>query len=472
MIATAPALIPSSSGVEPAMATRHGSDRSAAGSAEPVGTFERTLNDARERSDAGPRRSDHEGEPRSEKTRAADRPSATAAHVSSERGEAEAATAGTTTPAPSTSARSGSGSSAEATAATAAMVGDAAAAANDVVALVGGTVAGAGAVAASAAGPTAGTTNGLTRVTSAGTTLGGAPSASTAAAAVVDGAATGVPASGVEGRPGLATAHAASTAGQPRAASATASPAPVALTITVGETKASKPGFGAAASVGALAATTTTSTGMPGHPFAGPGGAADPTSPPSAGQLTPAAVAVPSSGAPAPAPTTAPAGSATISQWLQQAVQAQLTGRLVAAARGSEAGSVQRLTLHLHPADLGAVQVVATVDDGTVTLQLLAGNPATREALRASLGVLRSDLAAAGLDGTRLDVSDQPPGQQGAPQQQSGAGFDGSAGAFTGGTAGHATTAGRTHPGPVPSAVGADVLSRPLSRGQGVDLRL
>jgi flagellar hook-length control protein FliK len=157
---------------------------------------------------------------------------------------------------------------------------------------------------------------------------------------------------------------------------------------------------------------------------------------------------------------------------LQQAVQAQLSGRLVAAARESEAGTVQRLTLHLHPADLGAVQVVATMDDGTVSLQLLAGNPATREALRASLGVLRSDLAAAGLDGTRLDVSDQPPSQQGAPQQQSGAWSDGSARAFTGGAASHAMTSDRPDTGPVPSVGGTNVRSRPPGRSQGVDLRL
>jgi flagellar hook-length control protein FliK len=154
-------------------------------------------------------------------------------------------------------------------------------------------------------------------------------------------------------------------------------------------------------------------------------------------------------------------------------VQAQLTGRLVAAARGSEAGSVQRLTLHLHPADLGAVQVVATMDDGTVSLQLLAGNPATRDALRASLGVLRSDLAAAGLDGTRLDVSDQPPSQQGTPQQQTGGWSDGSPRSFAGaGAAGPTAIAGVTGLGHAPTSGSADVRPQPLGHAHGVDLRL
>jgi flagellar hook-length control protein FliK len=174
---------------------------------------------------------------------------------------------------------------------------------------------------------------------------------------------------------------------------------------------------------------------------------------------------------PATAPlATTPAASATPA-WLQQAVHAQLTGRLVAAARGGDAGSVQRLTLHLHPADLGAVQVIATLDDGTVSLQLLAGNPATREALRSALGALRSDLVAAGLDGTRLDVSDQPPSQQGTAQQQFGSTSEGSPRGFTG-------TAPQAHPMDAQHR-GADrphaaVGERPAPPGpaQGVDLRL
>jgi hypothetical protein len=79
MIAPAPTMSQSSTGVEPGTAARHGSDRST-GSAQSARSFERTLKDARERSDAGPRRSDDGGEPRSEKTRAAHRSPGTAAH--------------------------------------------------------------------------------------------------------------------------------------------------------------------------------------------------------------------------------------------------------------------------------------------------------------------------------------------------------------------------------------------------------
>jgi flagellar hook-length control protein FliK len=175
----------------------------------------------------------------------------------------------------------------------------------------------------------------------------------------------------------------------------------------------------------------------------------------------------------APVLATGAAGPVGAPAWMQQALQSQLADRLVAAARNSGTGSIQRLTVHLHPADLGAVQVVATMDDGAVSLQLMAGNLATREALRASLAVLRHDLAAAGLDGTRLDVSDQAPSQQGTPQQQSGGWSDGSPRPFTGsGAAGPTASAGVTGIGHGPASVGADVRPRPPGHAQGVDLRL
>jgi flagellar hook-length control protein FliK len=221
------------------------------------------------------------------------------------------------------------------------------------------------------------------------------------------------------------------------------------------------------AAAGAATATTAMTTGAS-QLTPGTARTSDPTALLPAGQVTPAALAGPASSAPT-SPST-PTGATGVPQWLQQAVQAQLTGRLVAAARGSD-GSVQRLTLHLHPADLGAVQVVATLDDGTVSLQLLAGNPSTRDALRASLGVLRHDLAAAGLDGTRLDVSDQPPSQQGMTQQQPGGRSAGSSRSFEGPRAAGPAMAGRSDPGPAPAPSGADV--RPgRGRNQGVDLRL
>jgi flagellar hook-length control protein FliK len=167
----------------------------------------------------------------------------------------------------------------------------------------------------------------------------------------------------------------------------------------------------------------------------------------------------------------APAGAAPVPTWIQQAVQAQLAGQLVSAARGGETGQVTRLTLHLHPADLGAVQVVATLDDGTVSLQLMAGNPVTRDAMRAALAGLRSDLAAAGLDGTRLDVSDQPPSQQGLPQQQAGT-SDGSSRSFGHSRERAGVGVGQVGGGQPPASVTTNVRGGPSATSRGVDLHL
>jgi flagellar hook-length control protein FliK len=203
--------------------------------------------------------------------------------------------------------------------------------------------------------------------------------------------------------------------------------------------------------------------------------AAKPTSPVDGGPTVAVTAAPPTMSTPPQAtgagPTPAPVTS--VPAWMQQAVQAQLAGRLVAAARGGEPGTVQRLTLHLHPADLGTVQVVATLDDGTVSLQLMAGSAATRDALRASLGALRSDLAAAGLDGARLDVSDQPPGsQQGLAQHQAGASREGSSHRPTGGSQAATTAAtGRPDRGPEPTAARAGV-PQGVRADRGVDLHL
>ena len=114
------------------------------------------------------------------------------------------------------------------------------------------------------------------------------------------------------------------------------------------------------------------------------------------------------------------------------------------------------------------------MDDGTVSLQLLAGNPATREALRASLGVLRSDLAAAGLDGTRLDVSDQPPSQQGTAAAAVGRVVRRLAALLRRLRPDGRPRCRRPSPASVRAhrAAGADVRPRPPGPCQGVDLRL
>jgi flagellar hook-length control protein FliK len=479
-------MMPPSTGTAEAGAgvgARRGGTRAEA-SAHEARAFERSLRDARERSDAGPRRSDDGGAAGTEKARAAHR--ATTADHTSEPAAAEPTTAATTAAGPSTSGTSGT----EPTdAAATAAADDAATATGDAVALAAGTVAGAGL--STVSGQATSTTSGT--ATSTDASLGANTSVSATGATVLSGAGTAVVATGIN--PGDMAGQASSTAsvaGQPASpAQGNASSALAGLTITVdGESGGSNSGPGVTASSGSPASTVaavtaaavtgsavatgtaTATTALVADPLIGPARASDTTTSSAAGQL--GAVATPASGVPALTPTSASAGSAPIPQWLQQAVQAQLTGRLVAAARGGDAGSVQRLTVHLHPADLGAVQVIATMDDGTVSLQLLAGSSATRDALRASLGALRSDLAAAGLDGTRLDVSDQPPSQQGTAQHQSGAASDGSGSGFTGSRAdGQPTMAGHRGTDRAPRATaGADVRPAPPGTTQGVDLRL
>jgi hypothetical protein len=96
------------------------------------------------------------------------------------------------------------------------------------------------------------------------------------------------------------------------------------------------------------------------------------------------AVATDPAGAPPPAPA------------------AQLATHVVPLRR--EADGVHRLTVHLHPLDLGPVSVVAEVRDGTVHLQLSGATEAGRDALRAALPDLRRELLESGFAGCSLDL--------------------------------------------------------------------
>jgi hypothetical protein len=69
-----------------------------------------------------------------------------------------------------------------------------------------------------------------------------------------------------------------------------------------------------------------------------------------------------------------------------------------------EADGVHRLTVHLHPADLGLVSLVAEVRDGAVHLQLAGATEAGREALRDALPDLRRELQQGGFSGCSLDL--------------------------------------------------------------------
>ncbi len=83
-----------------------------------------------------------------------------------------------------------------------------------------------------------------------------------------------------------------------------------------------------------------------------------------------------------------------------------VTAQLVAAVGPLKiaADGVQTLTLMLHPADLGSVQVRAELRDGVVSLQLIGSTDVGREALRAALPDLRRDLMDAGVTTGSLEL--------------------------------------------------------------------
>ncbi|GAA2516166.1 flagellar hook-length control protein FliK [Pilimelia columellifera] len=117
-----------------------------------------------------------------------------------------------------------------------------------------------------------------------------------------------------------------------------------------------------------------------------------------------------------------------------------------------DADGVHRLTVHLHPADLGAVSVVAEVRDGAIAVQITGATEAGREALRASLPDLRRELAQAGFQDTALDLrQDAGPGQQ---RHQS---------AMPGARGGNGATLPEPEPLPAPTAMPA---------GRQLDLQL
>ena len=95
------------------------------------------------------------------------------------------------------------------------------------------------------------------------------------------------------------------------------------------------------------------------------------------------------------------------------------------AALRHESDGTHQITVVLHPADLGQVQIVVELRDGTVNLQLSGAHDAAREALSTALPQLRRELTDAGLSVGRTDVLSQDSGFA------SGA-FTG--GAFTGGS--------------------------------------
>jgi flagellar hook-length control protein FliK len=71
--------------------------------------------------------------------------------------------------------------------------------------------------------------------------------------------------------------------------------------------------------------------------------------------------------------------------------------------------------VHLHPADLGPVSLVAEIRGGTVSLQLSGSTEAGRETLRAALPDLRRELIESGFG--KCDVDLRQDGGQARQQQ-------------------------------------------------------
>ncbi len=93
-------------------------------------------------------------------------------------------------------------------------------------------------------------------------------------------------------------------------------------------------------------------------------------------------------------------------------VASQLAPYLAALRRGPD-GS-HHISVLLHPAELGQVQVVVELRAGTVNLALSGAHEAARDALVGALPALRRELAEAGLTVGSTNVFAQDPGSNGA----------------------------------------------------------
>ena len=84
-----------------------------------------------------------------------------------------------------------------------------------------------------------------------------------------------------------------------------------------------------------------------------------------------------------------------------------------------DADGVHRLTVNLHPADLGPVQVVAEIRSGSINVQLSGATDAGHDALRNAMDDLRRELEQSGFSNTTLDLR-QGSNQQDQARQQFG----------------------------------------------------
>ncbi|MFZ5851505.1 MAG: flagellar hook-length control protein FliK, partial [Actinomycetota bacterium] len=120
------------------------------------------------------------------------------------------------------------------------------------------------------------------------------------------------------------------------------------------------------------------------------------------------------------APTGGPlTGPASFLPGVLPGVTAALLAPVWPLRRGPD--GVHRLTVRLHPDELGEVGVTVTLRGGRVDLALVSGSDSSREVLRAALPDLRRELTAGGLVAGFLDVrADTPNGNGGPPPGWSG----------------------------------------------------
>ena len=111
------------------------------------------------------------------------------------------------------------------------------------------------------------------------------------------------------------------------------------------------------------------------------------------------------------------------------------------------ANGTQQLTVQLHPAELGAVNVTATIDNGTLNVTVACADQAARAAVTAALPALHHQLSTAGFTG--VDVSFGSQSQNAQQQTANRQGGDAQA-AGTTGTGPDGATASRPAAQPTP----------------------
>jgi flagellar hook-length control protein FliK len=108
-----------------------------------------------------------------------------------------------------------------------------------------------------------------------------------------------------------------------------------------------------------------------------------------------------------------------------------------------DADGIHRLTVQLHPVDLGPVQVVAEIRNGDINVQLTSATDAATDAIRDAINDLRRDLQDAGFGNTTLDL------RQGNAQQDQGRQQFNSPGGAGGGRDGSSAPQPQNEPAPV-----------------------